>query len=75
MVYTPMKRLSIANTCLGSIVGAVPPMMGWAACSGQLDPGMYQCYRRKMSQVVFVIKQNAIAIRTEEIQGINEVKK
>ena len=39
MVYTPMKRLSIANTWLGSVVGAVPPMMGWAACAGQLDPG------------------------------------
>ncbi len=39
MIYTPMKRLSIANTWLGSIVGAVPPMMGWAACAGQLDPG------------------------------------
>ena len=42
MVYTPMKRLSIANTWLGSVVGAVPPMMGWAACTGQLDPGMLQ---------------------------------
>ena len=75
MVYTPMKRLSIANTWLGSIVGAVPPMMGWAACTGQLDPGMCQSYYRKISQIVFLIKQNAIAIMTEQIRVIDEVKK
>ncbi|GFT23405.1 protoheme IX farnesyltransferase, mitochondrial [Nephila pilipes] len=38
-IYTPMKRYSIANTWLGSIVGAIPPLMGWAACSGSLSAG------------------------------------
>lgn len=38
-VYTPMKRLSIANTWVGSVVGAVPPLMGWAASAGTLHPG------------------------------------
>jgi hypothetical protein len=38
-VYTPMKRVSIANTWVGSVVGAIPPMMGWTACTGTLDPG------------------------------------
>ncbi|CAH1646246.1 unnamed protein product [Spodoptera littoralis] len=38
-VYTPMKRMSIYNTWLGSVVGAIPPLMGWAGCSGALDPG------------------------------------
>nr|CAG4645663.1 EOG090X09NT [Lynceus sp. MCZ IZ 141354] len=38
MVYTPMKRLSIANTWLGSVVGALPPLMGYAGCAGYLDP-------------------------------------
>ncbi|WBW73885.1 protoheme IX farnesyltransferase [Schizosaccharomyces osmophilus] len=33
-VYTPLKRISILNTWVGSIVGALPPLMGWAACSG-----------------------------------------
>ena len=27
-VYTPMKRYSIANTWVGSVVGAVPPLIG-----------------------------------------------
>ncbi|KAF9406601.1 Protoheme IX farnesyltransferase, mitochondrial [Entomortierella beljakovae] len=37
-VYTPMKRVSIANTWVGAIVGAIPPMMGWAACTNSLGP-------------------------------------
>eukprot|EP01147_Barroeca_monosierra_P000679 gene679-3979_t len=36
-VYTPMKRHSIANTWVGSVVGAIPPLMGWAACAGNLS--------------------------------------
>lgn len=38
-VYTPLKRLSILNTWVGSVVGALPPLMGWAACTGGLDAG------------------------------------
>lgn len=38
-VYTPLKRCSIANTWLGSVVGAIPPMMGWTACTGSLNAG------------------------------------
>ncbi|XP_060082355.1 protoheme IX farnesyltransferase, mitochondrial-like [Ylistrum balloti] len=41
MVYTPMKRTSTANTWVGSVVGAIPPMMGWAACTGGLEPGAW----------------------------------
>ncbi|XP_002734617.2 protoheme IX farnesyltransferase, mitochondrial-like [Saccoglossus kowalevskii] len=41
MVYTPMKRVSILNTWVGAVVGGVPPLMGWAACMGHLDPGAW----------------------------------
>ncbi|KYO40829.1 protoheme IX farnesyltransferase, mitochondrial [Alligator mississippiensis] len=37
--YTPMKRMSIANTWVGAVVGAIPPIMGWTAATGSLDPG------------------------------------
>ena len=37
-IYTPMKRLSITNTWVGSVVGAIPPVMGWTACTGSLSP-------------------------------------
>jgi protoheme IX farnesyltransferase len=38
-VYTPMKRTSIYNTWVGSIVGAVPPVIGWVACTSTFDIG------------------------------------
>ncbi|MEE6506762.1 hypothetical protein FKM82_007838 [Ascaphus truei] len=37
--YTPMKRISIANTWVGAVVGAIPPVMGWTAATGGLDAG------------------------------------
>uniref|UniRef100_A0A6P7GQA7 Protoheme IX farnesyltransferase, mitochondrial n=1 Tax=Diabrotica virgifera virgifera TaxID=50390 RepID=A0A6P7GQA7_DIAVI len=40
-VYTPLKRISILNTWVGSIVGAIPPLMGWAACADSLGPGAW----------------------------------
>jgi protoheme IX farnesyltransferase len=41
LVYTPLKRMSITNTWVGAFVGAIPPMMGWAACAGTLDAGAW----------------------------------
>lgn len=40
-VYTPSKRYHIANTWIGAVVGAIPPLMGWAACMGGLDMGAF----------------------------------
>ncbi|CCM04701.1 uncharacterized protein FIBRA_06887 [Fibroporia radiculosa] len=36
--YTWLKRKSILNTWVGAIVGAIPPLMGWTACGGNLLP-------------------------------------
>ena len=38
-IYTPLKQLSVANTWVGALVGAIPPLMGWAAAAGSLEPG------------------------------------
>ncbi|XP_043759831.1 protoheme IX farnesyltransferase, mitochondrial isoform X1 [Cervus elaphus] len=35
--YTPLKRVSITNTWVGAVVGAIPPVMGWTAATGSLD--------------------------------------
>jgi len=35
-VYTPLKRVSSANTFIGAIPGAVPPVIGWVAAGGTL---------------------------------------
>ncbi|KAF5327700.1 hypothetical protein D9619_004511 [Psilocybe cf. subviscida] len=36
--YTWMKRKSTWNTWVGSVVGGLPPLMGWTACGGRLLP-------------------------------------
>ena len=38
VIYTPLKRLTVWNTEVGAIPGALPPLIGWAAARGSLDP-------------------------------------
>lgn len=41
-VYTPLKRVSTANTLVGAVSGALPPLIGWAAGGRSLlDPGSF----------------------------------
>ena len=35
-VYTPLKRVTWLNTTVGAIPGALPPLMGWTAATGEL---------------------------------------
>jgi heme o synthase len=42
--YTPLKLVSTSNTLVGAIPGALPPMIGWAAASGRLDPGAWSLF-------------------------------
>lgn len=37
-IYTPMKRFSVINTWIGSVVGGITPLMGWTATGGSLWP-------------------------------------
>lgn len=39
--YTSLKRHSILNTWVGAIVGAIPPLMGWAASTSLDHPGAW----------------------------------
>ncbi len=41
LVYTPLKVRTPLNTVVGAVVGAVPPVMGWTAASGRLEPGAW----------------------------------
>ena len=36
LAYTPLKRVSTANTLVGAVPGALPPMVGWAAATGNV---------------------------------------
>lgn len=40
-IYTSLKRKSIINTWVGAIVGAIPPLMGWAASSSLSHPAAW----------------------------------
>ncbi|MBZ0156254.1 MAG: heme o synthase [Alphaproteobacteria bacterium] len=38
LVYTPMKRISPLALLVGAIPGAFPPLLGWVAVTGRIDP-------------------------------------
>ena len=44
LAYTPLKRASTANTAVGAIPGAIPPMIGWAAARGTIDAGAWSLF-------------------------------
>src|SRR4051812_5934461 len=36
LVYTPLKPWTTLNTAIGAVPGALPPVIGWSAATGQL---------------------------------------
>jgi heme o synthase len=43
-LYTPLKRKTSLCTLIGAFPGAVPPLIGWAAARGRLDPEAWVLY-------------------------------
>ena len=43
-LYTPLKRKTPLCTLLGALAGAAPPLIGWAAARGRLDPEAWVLY-------------------------------
>jgi protoheme IX farnesyltransferase len=41
LVYTPLKRHTELHTAVGALSGATPPLIGWAAARGSLEPGAW----------------------------------
>jgi protoheme IX farnesyltransferase len=37
LAYTPLKTISVLNTAVGAVAGALPVFIGWSAASAQLD--------------------------------------
>ena len=37
LVYTPLKRLTVRNTIVGAVPGAIPPLIGWTAATGSFS--------------------------------------
>src|SRR6202047_187388 len=43
-VYTPLKRRTPLCTLIGAFPGAAPPLIGWAAAQGRLEPEAWVLY-------------------------------
>jgi protoheme IX farnesyltransferase len=43
-VYTPLKRRTAWNTFIGAIPGALPPVIGFAACTGTIPPAAWTLF-------------------------------
>jgi protoheme IX farnesyltransferase len=41
LAYTPLKVRTPLNTLVGAVVGALPPVLGWVAVRGQVDPATW----------------------------------
>lgn len=39
VAYTPLKRVTVHNTLVGAVAGALPPVGGWTAAQGELGFG------------------------------------
>ena len=39
LVYTPLKQRTPLSLLVGAVPGAIPPLMGWTAATGVIDPG------------------------------------
>lgn len=39
LVYTPLKQVTWVNTLIGAVPGALPPLGGWTAATGEIGAG------------------------------------
>ena len=44
LIYTPLKRRTSASTAIGAIPGAMPPLMGWTAATGDITLGAWALF-------------------------------
>jgi protoheme IX farnesyltransferase len=53
-IYTPMKRAHVANTWVGAIVGAIPPVMGFTAANNFIGIYLFRVFAINNSNQTFI---------------------
>jgi protoheme IX farnesyltransferase len=43
-LYTPLKQRTTLCTAIGAVSGAIPPVMGWTAVQGSIDPAAWALF-------------------------------
>lgn len=43
-IYTPLKKVSAVCVTVGAVAGALPPVMGWTAATGNLNMGAWSLF-------------------------------
>jgi protoheme IX farnesyltransferase len=43
-IYTPLKSRTTLNTLIGAVPGALPPVIGWTAVRGTIDPEAWSLF-------------------------------
>ena len=60
--YTPLKRASTANTVVGAIPGAIPPVIGWAAARGAIDAGGVEPFRNSFAVAIAAFLRHCLDV-------------
>ncbi len=72
--YTPLKPVTALNTQVGAIAGALPPVMGWAAVSGAVEPGACVLFAiLYLWQIPHVLALGAIYAEDYKAAGIRQL--
>lgn len=73
-IYTPMKRMSWWSLIVGAIPGAMPPLMGWTAATGEIGaPGLVLFLILAVWQLPHFIAISLYRLRDFNAAGIKTV--
>ena len=60
LAYTPLKRVTPLSVFVGAIPGAIPPMLGWVAATGELNAGAWILFTVQfMWQLQYFVRDTA----------------
>eukprot|EP00276_Gloeochaete_wittrockiana_P007756 CAMPEP_0184656764 /NCGR_PEP_ID=MMETSP0308-20130426/16733_1 /TAXON_ID=38269 /ORGANISM="Gloeochaete witrockiana, Strain SAG 46.84" /LENGTH=304 /DNA_ID=CAMNT_0027094025 /DNA_START=380 /DNA_END=1294 /DNA_ORIENTATION=- len=80
--YTPMKLRSVANTWVGAVVGAIPPLIGWAGATGNISSPegwilagiLFSWQMPHFMSLAWLARKDYLAGGYKMLPGSNEIK-